>query len=626
MLQRIRDNSQSLISKVIIGLIIGIFALFGAESIVGGFFNPQQVASVNGDDITEQELANAVQNLMANLGAQAADFDEELLRDVALEQLIEDRILSQAAEDAGLVIAGRSIDRQILTTEQFQVNGQFDREFALRTMAAQGFTPATYREALAQRMRIGQLANAYAGTAFVTDAELQHIAELLSQTRDFRFLSVPVGTRSLGQPIPDEDIQAYYENNPDRFMREEQVSINYVVLDRDQLFDEFEVSDERVREAYEQERQEAAGREERRASHILLETGGQRSESEALELASELRQRIEEGAEFAELAREYSDDTLSARDGGDIGYTDGTVFPEPVEEALAELELGEVSEPVVSEFGVHLVKLTEYDVDEYPSFEERAEEIERELLESEVEQAYFSRLETLGNLAFETFDLQAIEEEMGLEVRESPFFGRSGGPDDITGHSAVVDAAFSEDVLYEDLNSDVIELGDGRAVVIHLDEHREAERLPLEEVRAEIAATLRSERERELARELGEQILSRLQEGEPIESLIEENDLEWRELDDVTRNSGQVNQEVVQMAFSIPPDEVGDETVLHGGSLRNGTYVVMELQDVEYGSLEDLPEEERLSLVRRLEEYRGQQAFEALVANRRAEANLNIQE
>src|SRR5690606_21050236 len=150
MLQTIRDNSQGLIAKIIIGFIIGLMALFGAESIVGGFLSTNGVAKVNGEDISEQELAVSLQNLMASLGANVADYEEELLRDVALRRLIEDKLLEQAARDAGLVISPTSIDREIVRTPQFQVGGRFDEELARRTMAAQGFTPQMYREALAR--------------------------------------------------------------------------------------------------------------------------------------------------------------------------------------------------------------------------------------------------------------------------------------------------------------------------------------------------------------------------------------------------------------------------------------------------------------------------------------------
>ena len=621
MLQRIRDNSQSFVSKIIIGLIIGVFALFGAESIVGGFFGGNSVATVNGEEITEQELNNSVQNLMANLGGQVADMDDEMLRQIALEQLIEDRLLMQAADDAGLRISDQSLDRQILQSPQFQLDGRFDRDMAVRTMASQGFTPATYRQALAERMMVSQLANAYASSGFVTDAELEQVAELLAQRRDFRFVSVAPGTRTLGEPISDEEIRAYYDNNSDRFMREEQVAVDYVLLDRADIFAEREVDQDRVRAQYEQERDAATSSVERRASHILLEVGQAVSEEQAMATAADLLERIRAGEDFAELAAEFSDDTASGADGGDIGYTDGTVFPDAMENALRELEVGEVSEPVRSEFGVHLMKLTEYEAQDFPSFEELAERIERDLISSEVQREYFARMEDMANLAFENFDLEPVAQEMGLEVRTTPFFGRGGGSDGITSQSAVYNTAFSDDVLVDELNSDIIELDDERALVMHLNEYRPAELRPLDEVRAEIAALLRSERERQLARELGEQILSALRAGEPVEELLAENELEWREYEEVSRQDPRVNPEVLRSAFAIQPAD-DDAVQYRGSSLQNGAFVVIELQRVETGSLADLSEDELRQFRAQLQEQGGRRTFEALLQSRREQATI----
>jgi peptidyl-prolyl cis-trans isomerase D len=620
MLQRIRDNSQSFISKIIIGLIIGVFALFGAESIVGGFFGSNTVVSVNGEDITEEELASNIQTLMANIGAEVANLDDEFIREIALNQLIEDRLLMQAAREAGMDISSASIDRQLLQTPQFQLDGVFNRDLAVRTMAAQGYTPFTYRQALAERMLIGQLANAYASSGFVTSADLQRIAELTSQRRDFRYVSVTPGNRTAGQVISDEDIAAYYENNPGRFMREEQVAVDYLVLDKRDIFDELSVEESQLRDLYEQERERATSRTERRASHILLEVNG-RSESDALVLATELKHRLDEGESFEDLAMEYSDDSISALDGGDIGYTDGSVFPDAMEAALRALEEGEVSEPVRSEFGVHLMLLTELDRQEFAPFEEMAERLERDLLASQVESLYFERLEVMANLAFETFDLEDIAFELELDIQESPFFGRGGGGSSVTSNSNVAAAAFSRDVLEDQLNSDVIEIDDNRAVVIHLREHRPSELRPLDDVRSEIASLLRADRERMRAREIGENILTALRSTDEVEELLEQHELQWREHTSVSREDPSVNAEIRQAAFAVQP-ATGDEASLLGRQLANGTYVVVQLLGIQDGSLDRINDEERQILARILHENAGRNTFDALLENKRSAARI----
>lgn len=621
MLQSIRDNSQGVIAKIIIGFIIGVFALFGAESIIGGFLGGNNVASVNGEEITEPELAQSLQNVMAQMGASVQDFDEELLREIALGQLIEDRLLMQTAESAGMTISDDSLDRQIVRTPQFQVGGVFDADLARRTMGAQGFSAQAYRASLAQQMMMSQLANAYASSSFVTDHAIERLAALELQSRDFRYLSIPLGNRTLGESIPAEDIRAYYDNNPAEFTAPEQVSVNYVVLDKNRIFDEVEVDEARVRAQYEEERDAAVANIERRASHILWELGGDATQEELLATAVEVKTRLDAGEDFGELAREFSDDVVSAEDDGDIGYTDGSVFPAALEQGLLTLEVDQVSEPVVSEFGVHLVKLTEYDAQEYPEFDEVAERIERDLNSTEVDQLYFSRLEDLANLAFETFDLQAINEGLGLEIQQSDYFGRNGGSSDIASEERVIEAAFSDEVLVEELNSDLIELSDTRAVVIHLQEYRPEALMPFEDVRAETAVTLRGQRERQMARELGESLMAALASGEDISEQMDAESLSWIAREDVRRNQSDVNIEIVRNVFQMPSPE-GAEPVRRGFSLNNGAYVLVELEAVEEGDAGEMPEEQRRQLMAALIENQGRMSFDALLRNLQAEADI----
>lgn len=621
MLQTIRENSQGLIAKLIIGFIIGVMALFGVESIVGGLANNATVAEVNGEDIGEPELATNVQNLLASVGGDLGNLDENLLRQIALNQLIDDHLIRQAARNANMTVSSDAIDRQIISNPQFQVGGVFNSELALRTMATQGFTVQGYRTALEEQMVVGQLVNAFASTSFVTEAELDRMAALSSQTRDFRFVSVTLGNRTVGEAIPADQIETYYQNNQSQFMLEEEVGIDYVLLDKNAIFNEVSVDEGAVRAQYDSESSAFNSASQRRASHILLETGNGLSEEEALTAAAALKARIDAGEDFAAIALEASSDTVSAEEGGDIGYTDGSAFPAPLEDALETLQVGEVSDPVVSEFGVHLVKLTENTVNEYPPFEELADRIRRDLSTAEVDARYFSRLEELANLAFETTGLQDISTELGLDIVESEMFTRLGGTTDITSNANIIAAAFSDETLIDGNNSDVIELGTDRAVVLHVREHNEPTLQALEEVRGEIAAILRSELEKERASALGESLLSALQNGEAIDETLVSNELQWIEQTGASRDQPGLNGEVLQAVFSMPSPEEG-ASIYNGFSLNNGTYIVLELQGVTRGSLAQLPTTERRTMTNTYIERDGRESFDAFLANTRRNADI----
>ena len=618
MLQDIRENSQGVVAKIIIGLIVAVFALTGMEMLGGGLLQPE-VAEVNGEEITQFQLDQNVQNLLATVGGQLEGIDQGLLESIALNQLIEETILRQQAFNTSMVISNSRLDRNILATPSFQVDGVFNSDMAIRTMAAQGLNVDGYRQLLTQNMLVSQMASAYTNSNFVTESELNKFAELTAQSRDFRYLSVTLGTRTLGIAISDEEISEYYENNPDAFIEEETVIAEYVILDKDVISQELDVNEGEILAQYEAERSEYEGSSEKRAAHILFEVGFEYSEEEALELATTTQQRLADGEDFAALALELSSDIVSGEEGGDIGYTDGTAFPAAIEEALETLALDEVSVPVVSEFGVHLVKLTEDAENIFATFEEARDRIERDLKSSEVELIYGERLQDLSNLAFETGDLQTISEELGLEISQSEPIGRSGGSNIFSNQSAV-DAVFSDEVLIDGNNSDVIELSDLQSVVVRVTQFNEAAVLPLEEVQPEIAVIVRTEMERQAVQDLGNQLAEAADAGEGLEELLAENELEWIEETEINRDAFTVNREVLDAVFALQRPQ--GEPELASITLSNGTFVLIELNQVNEGTIDSIPEEERKEIVELITTDLGNSEFQAYLNTLRENSDI----
>ena len=620
MLQDIRDNSQGVVAKVIIGFIVAIFALFGVDSIMSGFTTSPPIAEINGEEITEAQLQLSTQNLLNSIGGSVDSLDQGLLEQIALSQIVEEVLLRQSAQNSAMTISSNRIDRSIIENSQFQINGTFDSDFAIRTMASQGFSVPLYRETLKQQMLLSQLANAYSSSAFVTDVELERIAGLSAQTRDFRYLSIPLGTRTLGTAITDAEIQAYYDDNQENFTQPETVSVRYVMLDKNAITEEIELDEALIRAQYETEREAFEGSAEKRASHILFEVGGDFTEAQALELAATAKQRLDAGEDFGAVALDMSTDTISAEDGGDIGYTDGSAFPEAIEEALEVLALNEISGPVVTEFGVHIVMLTEDSENVFQSYEEVAERIERELKSSEIELIYAERLEDLSNLAFETGDLQTISEELDMNVLISGAFGRTGGTG-IFSNQALIAAAFSEEVLLEGNNSEVIELNPSQAVVMNVLEFTEATILPLEEVEPEIAVILRTEMERQAVQDLSDQILTAIENGDSIEQLLADNELEWLTEQGSARVDASVNREILSRVFAMSLPEA--DTPAYGNLvLSNDTAVIVELNSINTGSIETLAQIDRENMVSSMISDLGNSDFQAYMSNLQQSADI----
>ena len=619
MLQDIREKSLGTFGKVIVGIIIAVFALFGVESIIGGFTQPPAVASVNGEDITQFQLDQNIQNLMASIGGNLDGIDPSFLESVALNQLIEETLLRQKTLSDSMSISSDQIDRNIVSTESFQINGIFDSELAVRTMATQGLTVPMYRDSLEQRMMMSQLANAFSNSNFVTEEEFESFAKLSTQTRDFRYISVTMGTRTLGVSIADDEISTYYENNKDQFTEEESVIVEYVLLDKTSITEELNVDESDLLEQYALEKEEFEGSSEKRASHILFEVSSDVPQEEAIELAENTKARIDAGENFSDLALEVSIDTVSAEEGGDIGFTDGTAFPVEVEETLNILALNEVSSPVVSEFGVHLVKLTQDANNSFPSFEETRDRLERELTASEVESIYSERLQDLSNLAFETGDLQTIEEVLSLEVEKSDPIPRSGGSG-LFANPEIVTAAYSDEVLIDRNNSDVIELSDSQSLVLRVSEFREAFVLPLADVEAEIAVILRTEMERQAVQDIGQELFDALEAGLSIDELLAQNELEWINEVGVDRNSFTVNREIVSETFKL--QDPGEGLLRTNLTLNNDTFVVIELNQVNEGSADSIPAEQSDNMLDSLRADMGNNDFQAYMTSLRENSDI----
>ncbi len=619
MLQNIRDRSQGLIAKIVIGLIVAVFALFGVESIIGGFIVTPPAAEVDGVEIAETELQAGVQSLLGVLGAEAASLDPEALERIALNQLIDEALLRNAAAAAAMTVSSDRLDRNILETPQFQIDGTYDAALAARTIASQGYSVPGYREVLRRNLLFRQIGSGLADSGFVAEAELRLVAELVAQTRDFRYLPITPGSRVRDAAIGEADIAAYYEANQAEFAEEETVEAAYVLLDKDDIAREIQVSEADLIARYEAERAESEGASERRASHILFETGAGLDEAGALEAAAAAGRRLDAGEEFAALARELSSDAASARDGGDIGYTDGSAFPEPIEAALERLAPGEVSGPVITEFGVHLVMLTEAAEGGYPEYEEVAARIEREAKSAEVDRIYAARLEDLSNLAFETGDLRTISEELGLAVRESGPFGRGGGTG-LFADAGLAAAAWSDEVLLEGANSDAVEVNDSQTAVLRVRRFNEASVRPLDDVRAEIAVLLRARMERDAARELGLRARTAVEAGEGLDELLEENGLEWVEAEGTGRTAFAVNREIVERAFGMPVPRDGPE--LADVTLANGSFVLIELNRVHPGDFSSMSEAERETMLASMRADLGNNDFQAYMANLRENADI----
>ncbi len=617
MLQNIRDNSQGWIAKTIIGVIIVLMALTGFDAIMNVASNRNEAAEVNGEPIALGELSRAVdmqrRQLQQRFGGQfdASLLDEKLLRSSALDALIERKLLLQGAAQAGFGFSQPALDQLILLTPEFQQDGKFSAERFDQVIRQMGYDRLQFRQLLEQEMLIGQLQAGLAGSGFVTEEEVRAFAALERQTRDFASLTLQADSAAVS--ISDEQLKAYYDEHASEFMTAEQVRIEYVELKKERFFDQVEVSAEELQAEYEKEIANLG--EQRKASHILLETGDALNDEQARAKLEELRQRILAGEDFAALAKEFSNDPGSAAAGGDLGYAGQGVYDVAFEEALFALQVGQVSAPVKSEFGWHLIRLDDIQAAEVPSLDSLKPQLERELKTQKVEQRFVEVTKELEDAAFESADLQQPAQELGLEVREAAPFGREGG-EGIAANRQVVQAAFSTEVLTEGANSAALELDPDTVVVLRVKEHRKPEQQPLEQLADTLRDKLRREQAAEQARQRGEALLAELREGKAPSVAGE-----WQSRAATGRDQEGVDPQLLEALFRMPKPASAEQPSFAGLSLANGDYVVLRLQGVGSAGAELGAEE--LAMYRRfLASRSGQQDFQAFQRQLREQAEI----
>lgn len=610
MLQDIRANAQGTVAKVIIGLIVISFSIFGIESLLfsGG---SNGVAEVNGEEISpfalQQEVSVQQRRLLSILGddADPALLDQAQLTQQALETLVDREIIKQAAKDMGLSTSDQALADIIGSMQQFQIDGQFSPDLFQGALASAGFTPALFRERLAEDIEIGQLRAGIAGSDFSTEAEIQLASSIALEGRDVRYISLPLLDFIASVELTDEAVEAYYDENTERFQSEESVVLEYLELGLDAY--RKEVDEERLREEFELVRDEFELATEARVSHILVEG----SDDDRAGRIAQAQTALSEGMSFADAAAAFSDDIGSAQDGGDLGYTAGDTFPEAMEEAIAVLAVGEQSGVVETEAGTHILLVTDRREGSSVSFEDVAAELGERIQSRDAAADLLVDVERLRDIAFNAADLDDPAETLNLQVQTSEPISRSQR-EGLFSRPAVLQAAFSEDVLEAGHNSEVIELSPEQFVLLRVAERRPSALKPLTEVRSAIEVELRERLAKQAAAAQAMDLLAALDEGSTVEDAANAAGLQWQVELGARRDSRSLPAAVRERLFAMPAPAEGDSTKEIVDEDPDATYLV-ELARVSSGDPGNLPVQERDLLRQRIAGETGgtlQQQFE----------------
>ncbi|SFR50335.1 SurA N-terminal domain-containing protein [Thiomicrospira sp. ALE5] len=551
MLLAIRSKVQGWIAWAIVIALIIPFALWGIDQYATGD-RIVVVAEVNDERISATEFMQVYNTQRIRLRQQFGDMydqvvEDEELREQVLDSLITSELIRQWAHANRVVITDAQLAAVIQGADVFyDENGVFSQRIYQDLLARNGFTPATFERDQRNFLLETQFQNLMASSTPVFPFEKQALLELQTQTRHIDYVRVDQRVFNKEADITDEQIAQFYTANEDDFMLPERVSLEYVTLSLDDLAKDIDVTERQVADYFELNQRLFAVPEQRRASHILLSDQGE----DTLAKLSELQQRLADGEDFAALAQAYSQDPGSARQGGDLDFFEAGMMVDEFDRAVFDLEMGQVSEPILTEFGYHLIKLTDIKAMQMPSLDDIRDDVVQQVRLEQAERVYFEMLEDMTQIAFEQPDsLEPIITQLNLQVATTTMVERSGGSDEVTSRRNVMEAAFSEDVLQQRLNSAPVEIGPNKTVVVRIAEHQPSRLQPLSEVRDDIERQLVREFSIARSAERAKSLLTQVRDGVAVETLIGEG-VEWHPVGWISRENQQILPQITAAAFA----------------------------------------------------------------------------
>ncbi len=518
MFESIRKHSR-IVMILLFLLIIPSFVLVGIDS---NYFSEKSavVARVDGNKITQTEWDNAHRAETDRIRAQQPTMDAKMLdsataRYATLERMVRERVLAAAAQKMHMVTSDSRLARSLAEIPAIanlrRADGTMDTEAYRALVGSQGLTPAGFEANVRRDLSVNQVLGGVVGSAFVTDAQVAQSLDALYQRREIQVARFNAASFAAKVTPTDADLEAYYKAHPSQFKQLESANVEYLVLSLDAVRDGITLNEDDLRTYYKENATRLAGKEERRASHILIKApkdmsaaDREKAKARATELLAQVRKAP---ATFADVAKKSSEDTGSAALGGDLNFFAREAMVKPFEDAAFALKKGEISDVVESDFGYHVIQVTDIKAPRVPTFEELRPSMEKELKAQQAQSKYAEVAEAFANGVYEQADsLAPVAEKLKLKVQTATGVTRTPTPG-ATGafaNAKFLEALFSSDSVQNKRNTEAVEVGPSQMASGRITAYTPAKTLPLEEVKAKVRTLYIAEKSAELARKEGE--------------------------------------------------------------------------------------------------------------------------
>lgn len=551
MLDAIRENSKSWAAKLVLGLIAITFSLFGVDSYLRQAGSNVAVAKVNGYSVTVQEFSGALQDLRNQMQASGkvdqAALDSLPVRESVLDKLIATHLMNDQIQHDHFMVSDDQLGKLIAGLPEFQQEGKFSQELYDRLLTQNHLTPTQFEARMRTNLAVQQVRSGVAAGAFASKLAAEQVLQVENQQREISVADVKAKDM-LGQAsVSNEQIKSYYEKNKDKFRAPEQVKIEYVIYSANNLITSMKVTDDEIKKYYTDNPDKFKSDEQRRASHILISFGGktdEASKAEAKKKAEQVLAEVKKSPEkFAELAKKYSQDP-SGEKGGDLGLFGRGMMVKPFEEAAFSLAPGKVSDLVESEFGYHIIKVTEIK-GQTESFDDLKPKIQAEMMYQKAVASFAEQADDFNEKVYSATSLAPVAKAFGLQVQSSQWMSRDEAVKFVKSEKLVA-AIFSNEVLKERHNTEAVEVSTNTIMAARVTDYKPSTERSFDDVKAGIEDYLKSEQALAAATKKGTALVADLKSGK------DSADLSWIPAVVVDRKNAQgLSDAVITQAFKI---------------------------------------------------------------------------
>jgi peptidyl-prolyl cis-trans isomerase D len=583
MLQSIHDKLKGWLAGVVLGAIGLVFVFWGINWTMSA---PNYAAKVNGSEVSANEVKQTYQQQLAQAQRQTngsiSDAQRNEIKARVLDEYVNSEALVTRADALGYRVSDQELLQAMSQVPIFQVDGKFDYSHAVAVLRAQGRSIPEIEALFRRDAKLRQLDSALSMSSFATTTEMKQFRMLTKQQRELSWATFSAEKYAAGATPDDAALKTYYDAHKSEYMTPETVNLRYVEISLSQLASKVSVDDAQLKTYYDEQKVKTPERfteaEQRRVSHILLPVANPKDDAAVKTKADGILKRAEAGEDFSKLAKEFSQDPGSAQQGGDLGWSERKVWVAPFADAAYSMKVGEIRGPVKTQFGYHILKLDGIRPATVKTFEQSKPDLETEYRRNEAEKLFNNAQDQLADAALQnTTDIEVVARKAGLTVLEVPVFSRTDGGGALGKVPAVIESAFSQDVLDGRL-SPIVEVEKGRGVVLRATDHKLPQQKPLDAVRTELVAGWKKQRGAELAAAAAADAVKRLTAGESWDAVTKSAGVPVLPAKFIARTDQEVPLEIRTTAFGEP--KPAGKPIYSDTRLVNGDAAVIALSAV----------------------------------------------